>query len=118
MWEDNPVECAPEFPENVMDEAILYVPKGTKDKYKKVAPWQNFLNIREKEFDGVDSVAADDVELKVVDGAICVSGDVPVCIYDMQGRTVYSGNPTRIENLPAGLYIVTCAGKSVKVLVP
>ena len=101
-----------------MDEAILYVPKGTKDKYKKVAPWQNFLNIREKEFDGVDSVAADDVELKVVDGAICVSGDVPVCIYDMQGRTVYSGNPTRIENLPAGLYIVTCAGKSVKVLVP
>lgn len=118
LWEDNPVECAPEFPENVMDEAILYVPKGTKDKYKKVDPWRNFLNIQEKDFSGVDSVAADDVEVKVVDGAIFVSGDAPVCIYNMQGRTVYSGNPTRIDSLPAGLYIVTRAGKSVKVLVP
>jgi len=118
MWKENPVECDPEFPSQVLDEATLYVPIGTKYKYTKVDPWRNFWNIQEKDFSGVDSVVADDVNVKIVDGCICVGGNDPVCVYDMQGRTVYSGNPKRIENVPAGLYIVTCAGKSVKVVVP
>lgn len=119
MWED-PVECIdPFFFTNIYEDGTLYVPKGTKEKYKKVEPWKNFKNIQEKDFSGVDSVGSDDVEVKVVDGSICVGGDESVCIYDMQGRSVYSGNATRIDNLSAGLYIVKPSnGNAIKVVVP
>lgn len=118
LWKEKPVKCNPFFPSIVLDKATLYVPVGTKYKYKEVFPWGDFLNIQEKDFSGVDAVISDDVDIKVIDGSIYVSGNAPACVYDMQGRMVYSGKPTRIDGLHSGLYIVICGDKSVKVMVP
>ena len=38
---------------------------------------------------------------------------LPVSIYDLTGRLVYSGNATTVE-LPAGIYVVSCNGASRK----
>ncbi len=54
-----PIECESSFPENVLKKAVLYVPTGTLSAYKKVDPWRNFLNVKEKNFSGVDGIEAD-----------------------------------------------------------
>ena len=54
-----PIECESSFPENVLKKAVLYVPTGTLSAYKKVDPWRNFLNVKEKNSSGVDAVEAD-----------------------------------------------------------
>ncbi len=43
-----PIECTPNFPEDVLQYATLYVPTGTKAAYEEVAPWSNFSNIVEE----------------------------------------------------------------------
>ena len=53
-----PIECAPEFPDNVIKEAVLYVPTGTLAAYKIVDPWRNFWNIEEMDFSSVEETAA------------------------------------------------------------
>ena len=40
---------------------------------------------------------------------------IPVSIYDMQGRMVYSGTAATVSQ-PAGVYVLRCAGASSKVL--
>ena len=40
---------------------------------------------------------------------------LPVSLYDMQGRMVYSGTAATVSQ-PAGVYVVRCAGASSKVL--
>ena len=53
-----PIGCEPSFPDKVLKKAVLYVPTGTLSAYKKVDPWRNFRNIKEKNFSGIDAVEA------------------------------------------------------------
>lgn len=56
--------------------ALLYIPKGTKDKYKATAGWNQFLNILEEDEDGI----ADVMKEKEV-------GEE----YDLNGRRIANG---------------------------
>ncbi|MDE7135262.1 MAG: leucine-rich repeat domain-containing protein [Muribaculaceae bacterium] len=47
------------FPLNVYDNATLYVPEGSMDKYMEVAPWSYFYNIKEGlPVNGIDDIVA------------------------------------------------------------
>lgn len=99
--------------------AKLYVPVGCKGAYEKVDPWRNFWNIEEMDFTSSigEVVAGGDVEVCVSDGVITLSGNeegATVEIFDMQGRKVFGGVGNVSASLPAGVYIVRTAGKTLK----
>jgi hypothetical protein len=96
----------------------LYVPKGTSSKYKATSPWCYFGKIIESEAAGVDDVADDnDSTVSVVDGAINVSGDIPVRVVSLLGVTLYNGQGNCNINVAPGFYIVTVGNKTTKVSV-
>lgn len=47
---EKPLSCTPGFEETVLKDAILCVPCGSLEAYKRVAPWKNFANIAETDF--------------------------------------------------------------------
>lgn len=99
--------------------AKLYVPVGCKSEYEKVVPWRDFRNIEEMDFTSSigEVVAGGDVEVSVSDGVITLSGNdegATVEIFDMQGRKVFGGVGNVSASLPAGVYIVCTAGKTLK----
>ena len=107
-----PIKCSPGFEDDVLKNAILYVPTGTLAAYEKVDPWRNFWNIKETDFSGVTTVTTDDssqVQLSVKSGILTISGldtGTPINIHDMQGRMVYSGTSHTITHLVPGIYIL------------
>ena len=115
-----PIKCNPEFPDNVIREAILYVPTGTLAAYEKVDPWRNFWNIEEMDYSGVTTVTSDNssqVQLSVECGILTISGldaGTPITIHDMQGRMVYSGTSHTITHLVPGLYILRTPSLTTK----
>ena len=81
------------FADTVYDNAVLYVPTGTKSLYEKREPWNLFFDIVEMNFTGIDEVL-DEVKSEI--------GKVKT-IYDFQGRKVDTTNK--------GVYIIN--GKKV-----
>ena len=114
----NPPIFSSTFPDKVLLYATLYVPKGSKSAYESVDPWRNFWNIKEKEFTGVESTLADDVNVSIENGNILISGadNAYVKVYNVNGQCVYSGTATTIPVTAKGLYIVKVNGKSFKVM--
>ena len=82
--------AADTFADAVYDNAILYVPTGTKSLYEKREPWNIFFDIVEMDFTGIDEVKAE-------------NGQVEGVYYDLSGRAV--------ESPVSGVYIVN--GKKV-----
>ena len=113
-----PIECSPNFPDNVIKDAILYIPTGTLALYEKVDPWRNFWNIEEMDFGGVEETATDEKEAKisVENGIIRISNaerEAYVEVVDIAGNNVYRGNDTTVSGLANGIYIVK-VGTNVK----
>lgn len=122
------IYCRPETPpstgvnvftDQVLMNAKLYVPVGCKGAYEKVDPWRNFWNIEEMDFTSSigEVVAGGDVEVSVSEGVITLSGNdegATVEIFDIQGRKVFGGVGNVSASLPAGVYIVRTAGKTLK----
>ena len=118
-WKDGEGRPDPPFSNSVYDNAMLYVPSGCKSKYAEYAVSWGFHNIKEMD-SGVEDVASEEAVIHVVDGSIVIDGvadDVPVEVYDMTGKAVYSGAAAEIPAMPRGIYIVRIGGKSVKVAV-
>ena len=115
-----PIECSPDFEDNVLKDAVLYVPTGTLAAYQKVDPWRNFWNIEEMDYSGVTTVPMDDssqVQLSMESGILTISGldaGTPITIHDMQGRMVYSGTSHTISHLTPGLYILRTPNLTTK----
>jgi hypothetical protein len=108
------------FDDTTYLEGVLYVPDASIEAYQAAAGWKNFWEIKPlSEYSGVEGVVVDeDVETISVDnGAINVSGDVPVHIVALNGTTVYSGRGGTRVNVAPGIYIVIVNGKSHKVAV-
>lgn len=51
------------FSNYAYSDAILYVPKGTIDKYKSTEGWKEFVNIKEETSTGIDQVAIDEPQI-------------------------------------------------------
>ena len=115
-----PIECAPDFEDRVLKNAILYVPTGTMAAYEKVDPWRNFWNIEEMDYSGVTTVTSDtgsQVQLSVESGILTISGldtGTHITIHDMQGRMVYNGTSYTISHLTTGLYILRTPSLTTK----
>lgn len=115
-----PIRCNPDFADDVLKNAILYVPTGTLAAYEKVDPWRNFWNIEEMDYSGVTTVTSDNssqVQLSVECGILTICGldnGTPIAIHDMQGRMVYSGTSHTISHLAPGLYILRTPSLTTK----
>ena len=120
-WED-PVECEEQsFDVIIKHDAILYVPKGTIEKYKAVTPWKDFVNIEEMGKSSINEInSSDDIKITTYRGIISVNGlddNETVLVYNIAGQNVYTGANGIIKNLPSGLYIVKAGIKIVKVVI-
>lgn len=102
-------------------DVTLYVPTGSAQAYKEHSLWGKFGNIVEKDMGGVNDVFANNdstVSISVSAGTIHISGaeaDAAVAVYDLAGRTAYSGTSKEITPGNHGIYIVSVAGKTFKV---
>ena len=118
---DEPLECEPEFEDEVMATATLYVPTGTVDAYRSVYPWSEFINIEEKDYSGIADATASEAVIKVIDGAISIEGtdgtaSAPMVeVYSAGGVCVYRGTDTVISGLTHGVYVVKVGGTVQKV---
>ena len=85
------------FTDETYSKATLYVPKGTKAKYKARKGWKIFKNIVEEgTTTGIDDVEADNTL------------NTSNAIYDINGKRLPA---TSLDELPSGLYIIN--GKKV-----
>lgn len=112
-----PFFCDPQFPVEVIEDAILYVPTGCKTKYETIATWNNFKHIEEKTFSGVDNTPDDRAaRILVCDGTLTVEGCECITVYDMNGRIVYRGIGQEVRLAP-GIYLVKGRNSCVKVVI-
>lgn len=78
----------------VPEDAVVYIPAGSFNKYFVAEGWTQFTDFREMT-SGIDDVLTD------------VDDDAPVDAYDLQGMSVlHNASAAELESLPAGLYIV------------
>ena len=111
-----PFFCDPQFPVEVIEDAILYVPTGCKTKYETIAPWNSFKHIEEKTFSGVDNIPDDRARILVSDGSLTMEGCEFITVYDMNGRIVYRGIGQEVRLAP-GIYLVKGRNSCVKVFI-
>lgn len=116
----DPISCNPEFSDEVLSDAVLYVPIGCKPKYETVEPWSGFAHIEEMDYSGIGHVAAErTIRIVANHGVLIVEGlgkGEAVTVYDMNGRTVYRGTAQSIL-LQSGSYVVRAGNKTVKVVI-
>ena len=90
----------------------VYVPAEALEAYKAADGWKEFSNLK--------AIGSTALQTPSIPESISIQGgmlhnpqQLPVIIYDLTGRLVYSGNATTVE-LPAGIYVVSCNGASRK----
>ncbi len=118
-WE-TPLECNPDISTAVLNNAVLYVPKGSVSKYREVSPWSKFAHIEEMVSTGVENTIGDKTidKISIENGVIKVEGisdDIEIIVYDMHGRVVFSGKEKTISNLVHGSYIIKVGNETAKV---
>lgn len=107
-----PLECDPGFTDEVLENAILFVPRETVDAYRSVKPWSDFANIVEARYSGIADTPESGLSVKVIDGVITVEGgdgtaSAPVVeVYSAGGGCVYRGTDSSIGGLTHGVYVV------------
>ncbi len=86
------------FSLSTFNNATLYVPVGTIDKYKATEGWKDFLFIKEGDEDAVAEVKAMPVLIQRDGQALTIGGapaGTPIHIYDLGGRLI--GNTIAVE---------------------
>ena len=84
------------FEETTVQNAILYVPTGSKGAYQQAEYWEDFLNIEDDVVTGMESTIA--------------NKQGKTAIYTLDGKRL---NATNAADLPKGIYIIN--GKKVMV---
>ena len=118
------------FSQNTFNNATLYVPKGTIDKYKATDGWKDFLFIEEGtgggDTEGLSRCVTNAVLIQSEGGSIKVQGvdeGTQVNVYGVNGTQAgsaisQSGAATINTNLqPGSIAIVKIGQKSVKVVI-
>ena len=85
----------------------------------ETAAIENSCIITPSWYSGVNSITTEENEFKAISGKgfIRIITDAPASIFTPDGSAVATGLSTTTVNLPAGLYIVTAAGRSAKLIV-
>ena len=97
---------------NVSRDIPVYVPADALEDYQNDTYWQEF-NLHAMPT-GLQTPSMPE-SIRVYGGTLHNPQQLPVSLYDMQGRMVYSGTAATVSQ-PAGVYVVLCAGASSKVL--
>ena len=96
-----------------IDKSIpVYVPAASLAAYKTAEVWKEFTNLQAISGTAIDTPSMPE-SISIQGGMLHNPQQLPVIIYDLTGRPVYSGNATTVE-LPAGIYVVSCNGASRK----
>ena len=90
----------------------VYVPADALEDYQNDTYWQEF-NLHAMPT-GLQTPSMPE-SISVYGGLLHNPQQLPVSLYDMQGRMVYSGTAATVSQ-PAGVYVLRCAGASRKVL--
>ena len=91
----------------------VYVPAETLSTYWVADVWKEFINLQAMQTDL--QMPSMPESISVYGGTLHNPQQLPVSLYDIQGRMVYSGTAATVSQ-PAGVYVVRCAGASGKVL--
>ena len=90
----------------------VHVPAESLAAYQAADGWKEFTNLKAIVSTGLQTPSMPE-SISIQGGMLHNPQQLPVIIYDLTGRPVYSGNATTVE-LPAGMYIVSCNGASRK----
>lgn len=97
--------------------AIVYVPKGSKEKYETTDGWKNFWEIKEKDFSSEGNLLYDSApSFKVIKGGIeCTNGGL-FEIYTINGILIdrLYLEAGAIKKLQSQIYIISTNGKNKK----
>ena len=96
---------------NVSRTIPVYVPAASLADYQAADVWSEF-NLQAISTTGLQTPSMPE-SISIQGGMLHNPQQLPVIIYDLTGRLVYSGNATTVE-LPAGIYVVSCNGASRK----
>lgn len=117
-----PQEITEDFVSDLAENSTLYVPIGSKTAYESHPYWSRFSSIIEKDFTGVESVAADTpYTIARTGNTITINGapdDMPVKIYAISGQLLWSGiaaNISTLDNLPDTPIIIVTPSLTLKV---
>lgn len=113
----NPVPATGvEFTQSAYENATLTVPEGSLDAYKAADGWKEFLNIAEPT--GIAAATADGEGLSVrIEGdTMYVSAGAEVSVCTASGVIIYRGAADTVQLPSRGIYIVSCGGRTVKVV--
>ena len=97
---------------NVSRSIPVYVPAESLEYYQVAYTWGEF-NLHAMQT-GLQTPSMPE-SIRVYGGTLHNPQQLPVSLYDMQGRMVYSGTAATVSQ-PAGVYVLLCAGASSKVL--
>ena len=90
----------------------VHVPAESLTAYQTADGWKEFTNLKAISGTAIDTPSMPE-SISIQGGMLHNPQQLPVIIYDLTGRLVYSGNATTVE-LPAGIYVVSCNGASCK----
>ncbi len=99
--------------DGVSREIPVYVPAESLEDYWVAAVWEEFYYLQAMQT-ALHTPSMPE-SIRVHGGMLHNPQQLPVSLYDMQGRMVYSGTAATVSQ-PAGVYVVLCAGASGKVL--
>lgn len=112
----------PTFSKTVFDNAVLWVPKGTIEKYKTTEGWKDFLNIKEINSSSVSAIPSSQLKVYANGDTLYISGANPgelINIYGIDGvcvKTITATNGVVSTPLTNGqTYIVKTMEKTVKI---
>ena len=100
--------------EAVSREIPVYVPASALAAYQTADTWSEFIHLQAIGTTGLQTPTLPE-NITVNGGQLHNPQGLYVSLYDMQGRLVYSGNDTVI-NQPTGVYVIRCADSNCKVL--
>jgi hypothetical protein len=110
------------FSQNTFNNATLYVPTGTIDKYKATKGWKDFINIKEFVVTEVREVKAMPVLIQHNGGELIISGTkagTAISVYDLSklvGNTTATEGSTRVQTATSEKVVIVKVGeRSVKV---
>ena len=96
-----------------VSDILVYVPAESLEDYKKAEIWKEF-NLQAMPATALQTPSMPE-SISVYGGMLHNPQGLPVSLYDMQGRMVYSGTAATVSQ-PAGVYVLRCSGASSKVL--